>query len=174
MNTVLRYGTLIFILNTLFVLVLYTLGFHNEKIEHSQAISWLMFLIPSVLTFLGIKEIRDKENGGYLSYGRCFKPGFLMVLISSIPYSLFIYVYYTIINPESLEAITLLQEQNLLDAGVSEDQIESMMEMTKLFMTPTVMTGSSLLMSIIIGLIIVLIVAAILKKDEPMFSEIDG
>jgi len=55
-------------------------------------------------------------------------------------------------------------------SGKTDQEIELAMKMSGYFMNPAVMSVMTLLGTVLMGFIFSLIVAAIVKKDEPMFS----
>jgi hypothetical protein len=58
-------------------------------------------------------------------------------------------------------------EQNMIDKGMSDDQIQLAMTWTKQFMSPVWMTVWAMLGTAFFGCILSLIVAAIFRRDDP-------
>jgi hypothetical protein len=54
--------------------------------------------------------------------------------------------------------------------GMDDAQIDQAMSMTEKFMTPGIMFAMGVLSYVIIGFIISLIIAAIMRKDKPVFE----
>ena len=64
----------------------------------------------------------------------------------------------------------LFRSEEMEKKGIPDDQIDKAMEMSKMFMSPGAMFVLGLLGSILIGFILSLIIAAIVKKDKAVFE----
>jgi hypothetical protein len=58
----------------------------NVDYNTSMLIGYAGMLIAFSLVFIGIRNYRDKYNGGVISFGKAFKIGMLIVLIASTIY----------------------------------------------------------------------------------------
>jgi predicted membrane protein len=119
-------------------------------------------------------QYRDNLPGGFISFGKAFTSGFLIVLISAIIASLYTYIFLVFIDPAYLQKII---EQSMDDAqakmvakGLSEEQMEPALAMTRKFLNPTFMSIIALVSSAIVGAILSLIAAAFLKKEDKSFD----
>ncbi len=54
--------------------------------ETSMLIGYASMLIAFSLVYVGIRNYRNKYNGGVISFGKAFKIGILIVLIASTLY----------------------------------------------------------------------------------------
>lgn len=161
LNYSLKWGVIIGV-----ILIIYTLLLYILDLSMNKALGWLSFVILIVGVFMAIKNYRDKLNNGLLSFGNGFSIGLLIFIFSGIISAIFSYVLFTYIAPELIDKITAAAEENLLNKGIPEDMIETQMAMAKKFMSPTFMVLTSLISSVVIGAIISLIIAAILKKEN--------
>lgn len=66
-----------------------------------------------------------------------------------------------------LAYIRLKQEQEMLDRGMSDSDIEKMSGTMDFWTNPAMMSAFAFLGMVILGLVISLISAAILKKEDP-------
>src|SRR5215210_668865 len=58
----------------------------NVDYTTSMVIGYASMLLAFSLVFVGIRNYRDKYNGGVISFGKAFKIGILIVLIASTMY----------------------------------------------------------------------------------------
>src|SRR5215213_2598331 len=58
----------------------------NVDYDTSMLIGYASMLVAFSLVFVGIRNYRDKYNGGVVSFGKAFKIGMTMVLIASTIY----------------------------------------------------------------------------------------
>ena len=74
------------------------------------------------------------------------------------------------IDPAAVEQILQQAEQNMIDQGTPDDQIEMGMKYVRMFTTPTMMAVMGLLMYTFMGFIFSLITSAFLKKEATPFD----
>jgi len=97
-KTVFRYGTISFA-------VLCVLGFINYlasiKIPgYSGAIGgYVSILLSSTFIYFGIKQFRDNENGGFVSYKQAFVIGVLISVFPSLANGIYDVIYVKFIDP---------------------------------------------------------------------------
>ena len=107
-----------------------------------------------------------------MSYGTGVGLGFMTALVGGILGSIFAYVLFAIIDPSLPEQLLgkALEEAIAKNPEVEQnlDMVEGMM---RKMMSPTVIAIMGVVSSAIGGIIISLILAAIFKKDKPMFEE---
>jgi hypothetical protein len=166
MKLYLKFGLILGALLAAFPLILFAIGMDKE--ESVQTISTVvnLVIISSVL-WVGIKQKRDTENRGFISFGAGFGTGFKITLIASIISAISSYLYFTVVNPGMLTYIRMKQEEELLDRGMSDEQVAKMAEGMDAWMSPPAMVAFSFGGMLILGTVITLIVAAILKKEDP-------
>ncbi|MBL0047737.1 MAG: DUF4199 domain-containing protein [Bacteroidetes bacterium] len=117
--------------------------------------------------FIGSKNYRDKELNGVISYGTAFYSGFLISFFASVIIAFTIFLYIKFVDSSIIEKIMEQTEQNMLDSGRSDEEIEKAMEASQYFMNPTSMAFFSILGYTFVGTIISLVTAAFIKKEHP-------
>ncbi len=161
------YGVYLGLISVVFTLIIYFAGLVGESY-----VSWISLAISIVFVSWVMINFRDKQNGGYLAYKQGVGLGFVTFLIGGIVSSLFTFVLFKFVDPGLVEQIV---EKSLDEAIQKNPEIEGNMEMvekmTRMFVNPTAMALMGVLMSAIGGIIISLILAAIFKKEKPLFEE---
>jgi Protein of unknown function (DUF4199) len=165
MKPYVKYGLIAAGISIAWSLIGYLLG--NETQESLKWVSNIVIITVSVLCFRGaIAEVRTAQNG-FISFRQAFKVSFLTGLIAAVINLAFTYVYFTYINPEFIGFIIEKAQQDMIDKGMSDEQVEMAIKMQSKFMTPAIMAGFALLFSLVFNAIIGLIMAAIMKKENP-------
>ncbi len=115
------------------------------------------------------KEFRDKENGGFISFGRAFSFIFVLYLFGTLISSFVKYFYLKFFNTAFLED---MYNQNIqIIEQILPNVTEEMYTTIESFLQPQSYTliaaWSNVLLSVIIGLII----AAIVKRAASPFDK---
>ena len=128
-----------------------------------------MIAISTVFIVLG-SNFYKKNNKGFMSYGQALGQGILISLFGSILLAFFIYFYFQMASPESLQEIKDMAEIQLEEQGLDEEQLEMALKFQQKFMTPGMMALFTILGNMPIGTILSLITSAIVKKDDNSFE----
>ncbi len=160
-----KYGLLLGGMLASIPLIMYALGI--EKDETFQRIfSVLLVVLVSAIIYVGIRDKRQIGNG-FLSFGSGFSAGLGITLIGSAIASVMKYIYYKVIDPGMLTYIKLKQEEELFKRGFSDADVEKMSRQMDFTSTPEMLVGFEFLGILILGLVVSLICAGILKKEDP-------
>ncbi|MFM1913758.1 MAG: hypothetical protein RIR51_1610 [Bacteroidota bacterium] len=145
-------------------------GLMDELIE---ANSWIAILIGTILNvtfiFLTLKEFRE-ENEGFISYKKGLGVSTLLGGISGVVTGIFNYVYLSFIDTNFVEKQMDKVRDQWEQQGLTASQIESAEGITKIFMGPGAQFVMIILFSIIFHVLLGLIVAAIVKREKPIFD----
>ncbi|HEX5001408.1 MAG TPA: DUF4199 domain-containing protein [Bacteroidia bacterium] len=161
-----KYGLILGGVLAAFPLLVYALGMDKE--ESFQKISTIINLaLISTILYLGIKEERDQHGNGFISFGKGFGTGIRISSIAALISMVFSYLYFTVINPGMVTYIKMKQEEELMNRGMSEEMIEKASANMDKWMSPEAMAGFSMFGTLLLGLVITLIVAALMKKEDP-------
>jgi hypothetical protein len=162
------YGLYIGVILTLFSVILYVTGQSQNK-----ALGWISFPIYAVCIVLAQIQYRDKELNGVISYGEGVAFATAAMLFSGIISALYMIILYSFIDPGLIDQMKAIQEEAMLQKGMTEDQIEAAMSMTSKMFTPAWMSIMGLLGSVLIGTIISLVSSIFVKKqpNEDAFDE---
>jgi hypothetical protein len=148
-------------------LVIYSAILYFSDNMFNKSLSYFSYLIIVIGLFLGIKAYRDNFLGGYITYGQTIGAGIIISLYASIISAVFTILLYKFIDPDLSQKLFAFTEQQMLDKGTPEDQVEMAMKITEKFLNPYFMAGFAILGSVVVGLIISLIEGIFLKKENP-------
>ncbi|WP_339752208.1 DUF4199 domain-containing protein [uncultured Winogradskyella sp.] len=128
----------------------------------------IISLVISVLIFVyGIKAFKN-ANANVLSIGQAIKVGLAIAVIAGVITAIYSYVHYEFVYPEFIEmqretAYNQMMESN---PNMTEEQVDQAMGISNIFMNSTFFSLSSILGSLIFGLIVSLIAGLIMRSDH--------
>jgi Protein of unknown function (DUF4199) len=168
-QTALRYGGIgaaILIILGLLIYLSGILDYEAIAAGESTAGSWISNLINYGVTIgaivMAIKYHKEKELGGYLSFGRGFYTGFATSVILGLAGAVWTYLFFGLIAPDVLE---MMKEGAMSQMG--EEQAEAAGGMMDMFMSPGSMSIFMFFGTLLAGALISLIASAVLKKEHP-------
>ena len=126
-----------------------------------KALITLLTYVPFVAAILYVQIKHRTELGGRITFGRAFSAGFKMAAYAGLFVGLLTILYYKVISPGSLDKI---MDAAIEKADGNEAQLEGM-EMMSQYMAPMMAFGIAVTFTLL-GLIISLITAAIVKKEN--------
>lgn len=140
----------------------------------SMLIGYASMLIAFSLVFVGIRNYRDKYNGGTISFGKAFKTGLLMVLIASTVYVIAWQIDFFFFIPDFMEKLSahMLEELKAGAAGQAEidKQVKEMSDFAVMYKNPFWNALFTYMEILPVGLAVTLISALILKRKPAGIS----
>ena len=155
------WGSIIGLVSVVYSVLLYML---DQTLNRALGYAGLIILIAGLA--LAMKNYRDNVLDGNLPYGKAFGFGMLIVLISALIGGIYGYLLYTVIDPDLVGKMMDMQAEQLLERGLTEDQVEQALEVSGRFMNPVFIFISGFIVNLLMGTVLSLIIAAIFKKDE--------
>jgi amino acid transporter len=155
------------------ILMLFTVNYishceGNVDYETSMLIGYASMLVAFSLVFVGIRNYRDKNNGGVISFGKAFKIGIMMVLIASTIYVIAWLIDYFFFIPDFAEKLLVQMLDKLKASGASQIEInkqtKEMASMGKMLKNPFFNAMMAYVEILPAGLIVTLISSLILKR----------
>ena len=169
MSATLKWGLITGMVYVIFSLISNMLGLQDGGSGGGMGI--LIYIAQWGITFftiyLGIKEIRDTELGGYLTSGQAFRKGLAIAVIAGLISGVFTLIYMKLIDPDMSERLMEGAEEQWEKANMPEEQREMSRKWAAPFMNPFVLAPFAVIWIALGGMIKSLIAGAILKKDEP-------
>jgi len=134
-------------------------------------------IIPSLLNNLlmigaisySVIMYRDNFNNGLISYSNSLKLGTSVVFFASVILAFYTYIFVTFIDPEYLENMINITEQEILnsDPEISDKDLDLALSMTRKILQPHWMATLSVLGGTFIGFFYSLIISFFVKKEDP-------
>lgn len=155
-------------------LILFNLLLYIMDTPYKSPLGYLGIVIMIGGMIWGTFQHRNVNLNGYISYGQAFISCFLIAIIATALSSLYTYLFYTFFDPQALASIidkaVEEAEMKMESQGLSGEQMDAALGMTKKFLSPAAMSLMGLVMNSIFGAIIALIAAAFIKKEENVFK----
>ncbi len=143
----------------------------NVDMSTSMLIGYASMLLAFSLVFVGIRNYRDKYNGGVISFGKAFKVGILIVLIASTMYVIAWLIDYFFFIPDFAEKYGARMIADLKTSGASAAEIEEkakeMADFAKMYKNPLINAMFTYVEILPVGLVVTLISSLILKRKAP-------
>ncbi len=125
-------------------------------------------LIAFSMIFVGIKNYRDKYNGGIISFGKAFKVGFLITLIASTIYVIVWLVEEHYFFPDFMEKYMAYEMNKLQSSGISSaelaDKTKDLEQAKEMYKNPFLKILFTYAEILPVGLVVSLISALLLKR----------
>jgi hypothetical protein len=154
------------------VLMIFNINYLGQsgKVDYNTSLllGYASMLIAFSLVYVGIRNYRDQYNGGVISFGKAFKLGMLIVLISSTIFVVAWLINYFLFIPDYMEKFSAHELEKLKASGASQLEIDKetkkLANFAEMFKNPlfnAMMTYAEILP---VGLVVTLISSLILKR----------
>ena len=157
----LNWGVIIGLISIVYSVILYML---NKTF--SQALGYAGIIIIIAGLAVAMKSYRDKVLDGILPFGKAFGFGMLIVVVAALLGAIFTYLLYAVIDTGLSEKMMEFTTEKMLKRGVPEAQLDLFLERAAKFQKPIPMAIAGLITSVLGGVVLSLIMAAIFKKEE--------
>jgi len=166
-KTVWVFGSIAGLIFVLWMATIYTACYNSSSMEANMWMGYGCMVVAFSFVFVGIKNFRDKYNGGAITFGKAFKVGLYIALIGSSAYVLAWLVDFYVFMPDFMDkyvAHELLRAKNhgATIAQLNEKKAQ-MQTYVNLYKTPFGVIAATYLEVLPVGLVIDLIAALILK-----------
>lgn len=127
-----------------------------------KILSTALTYVPFIAAIIYVQTKHRSELGGYITFGRAFSAGFKVAAYAGLFIALITALYYKVLSPGSMDAVI---DAAIAKAGNNEQQVKGIEMMSK-YMILFMVFGLAVTFTIS-GLIISLISAAIIKRENP-------
>ncbi len=151
-------------------MVLYNIILYVADLTLNKPLSYISYVLIIGGIYLAIKSFRDQSEQKAITYGKALGVGVLTVLFSSVFVALYTYALYQFIDPSLIQKMLDMSREQLTTNGMSDDQVEAAINMSSKIMTPGLISIMVIPMSVFMGTIFSLVIAAFLKKEPSIFD----
>jgi len=151
------------------------LCYTNPDFKSNDVSGYAAMVVIFSLVFFGVRNYRNKQLGGVISFGKAFQTGVLIALLASTIYVLVWLFYYYLFIPDFMDKYTEHVLRQASREGASAAEIASKakeMEWFKdMYKSPVFVVLMTYFEVLPIGLIIALISALILKRKPTIVAQ---
>ncbi len=155
------YGLLTAIALFAITLFIYFTGMSTEKWP-----TYLSYFVLLAGIVIGLKNYRDEARGGFISYGSALGFGTFSMFFAALIVAILSFVFYKFLAPDAMIPIREAAELQMLERNPNMSDQEYDMAMK--FISPGFITVTLLFSYTFIGFVLSLLVAAVMKKSDPL------
>ena|SRR5688572_12214436 len=145
-----------------------TLVYRNPEFKSNDVVGYAAMIVVFSLTYFGIRNYRNKELNGVISFGKAFKTGALIALLGSTLYVVIGLSYYYLFVPDFLDKYTLHVLSQATRNGATATELaaktEEMKQFKEMYKNPVFAVLISYAEVLPIGLVVALFSSLILTK----------
>ena len=139
----------------------------------SMIIGFSAMVVAFSFIFVGIKNYRDKQNGGIITFGKGFLIGFLISLIASTLYVITWGVEFHFFMPDFMDKYSSMQVKQIHASGISGAALEKALKSIESANdnynhNPFFFAMYTYMEILPVGILITLISALILRRKSPV------
>lgn len=143
---------------------------HKISYDKSMFIGYAGMVLSFLFIYFGMVSYRDNYNGGTISFGKALKPGFLIMLISCLCYTVAWLIVHHTMMPDFMDKYVAHQIEAMRKKGASEAAIAKasadMAYYSELYKNPLIEAGMTILEPLPVGLVVTLVSALIVSRKK--------
>jgi hypothetical protein len=109
-------------------LIIFGLGHEFLDGEYGMVYGYTAMLVSFTTIYVAIKAYRDKHNGGFISFGRAFKIGLYITLVTTAVYVGIWLIEYYFIWPDFFDKAAARMTSSMQAKGSSAAEIKAMQD----------------------------------------------
>ena len=144
--------------------------------SREMVIGFASMAVAFSFLFVGIKNYRDKQNGGVITFGRAFLLGLLISLVASTMYVATWAIEFHYFLPDFMDKYAAIQIKQLHESGVSgaalDEAVKGIEKASDSYKNNPFFFAMYTYMEILpVGILITLISSLILKRKAPAANQ---
>lgn len=154
-------GTIMCIQGFIMVNMLY----NNPDLKTNDFAGYVVMVVVFSLIFFGVRNYRNKQLGGTISFGKALKTGVLIAVVGATMYVAAWLFYYYLFVPDFIDKYTAHVLKNCTPADLPE-KTKEMADFKEMYKSPLFVILITFSEVLPIALIVALISALVLKKKK--------
>ena len=160
----LRYGLIFGLMGIIYQAIIMIADLGDNR--WLSSLGYIILIIGIVVAMKSYKE----QNFGYMSYGQGLGIGTLLAAVFGFMSGLFTWIYTSFVDTGYMTRLMEKQREQMVLQGLPDEQIDAGMAMAENFQGPLTMILGGTVLTLIVGFILSLIIAAIMKNSRPEFE----
>lgn len=150
------------------ILIVFSLILYVTDLTENVWVASFSYVITAIVLYFAIINFRDKQQEGFLSYGKGVSVGTLTGIFASILLAIFTYIYVTYIDPSVMEEAIIKAEEGILESNpnMSDADLENALGMVEIFTSPVMMAVMTILWYTIVSLVFSLLISIFAKRED--------
>ena len=153
-----------------FMVVVTAICYKNEDFESSMVLGYASMILAFSMSFVGVKNYRDRFNNGFVTFGKAFTIGLYITLIASTIYVLVWLIDYYLFIPDFLDKYSAHVLREAKTAGASpvemQEKVDEMGGYKEMYKNPLLVILLTYTEVLPVGLVVSIISALILKRKS--------
>lgn len=176
-KTVWIFGSISGLIVTLMMVYATIECYTNPDMKANEVVGYATMIVAFSFVFVGIKNYRDKYNGGVISFGKAFKTGLLITLVASLMYVIVWLVDYYVFMPDFLDKYIPHALKDAAQKGATDverkEKAAEMEDFKRMYKNPLFVVVITFMEIFPVGLIITLVSALILKRKVTQAASVN-
>lgn len=164
-KTVLIFGLIIGTILCANMIVMINMMYTSTDFKGNDILGYAAMVVLFSLIFFGVRNYRNKNLNGFISFGKAFKTGALIALVGSTMYVVVWLFYYYLFVPDFIDVYTTYVLDNCAEGDLQAKTAE-MANFKEMYKNPLFVILITYSEVFPIGLVVALVSALILKKKE--------
>src|SRR5690606_16755597 len=145
------------------MVVMVNMMYTNPNFKGNAPLGYAAMLVIFSLIFFGVRNYRNKELGGIITFKKAFVTGLMITLLASTMYVVLWLFYYYLFVPDFLDIYIPIALNNTSPENLAEKTVE-MEQFKEMYKNPFFVIIVTYAEVFPIGLVVTLLSAFILKK----------
>lgn len=175
-RTILVFGTISGLISILWFLIAMSFLSFETHMTLGMMLGYASMIIANVFLVVGVKNYRDKYNGGVITFGKAFKVGILIALLASTVYVVTWLIYFYATDTNFMEVYADYMHKELVASGASATEIakqtREMNEFMVMYKNPFFNAAMTYMEILPMGILFTLITAIVMRRKVPKVVEL--